>query len=453
MSFQIWDAAISGMISSILLLNVVQWITFRGRIYALYTFYMLAWLAYFSLRIPEIKDWFSSETYYFVRGIGAVAAYFFYFDFSDILLNLKRRLPHLVRLFTYTKVLIVAYIAYQFTFCYLLPEFDRYAYETAYTFIRLYMLTFGVYGIYQLMGLRSPASHYLVTGTSLLLVGGLISMALAFLRPEGGPLRPFWESSIAYMQMGVILELICFSVALGFRQRRSAIRNAVMEQDLAREREKRQREHLESELAVQQLKQQMSEVQMRALQAQLNPHFLFNSLNSLSSLIADEPQKAEVFVDEMATVYRYLLQNNEAGLTNLSRELGFINSFYHLLKTRYGRGVDLTISVDEKYLSYRLPPLTLQLLVENAVKHNIVSADQPLNIEICTDVKGWLVVCNNLQRKPSGQVKSTGKGLLHIMTKYQMLNQPEPVVQDTDGNFMVVLPLLEPEKKSAPAAS
>lgn len=451
MSFQIWDAAISGMVLSILLLNVVQWITFRGRIYALYTFYMLAWLAYFGFRVPEISGWFSPETYYFVRGIGAVAAYFFYFDFSDILLNLRRRLPHLVKVFTYTKIIIVFYIAYQFTLCYLLPEWHPKPYEMAYTGIRLYMLTLGVYGIYHLMSLRSPASRYLVTGTTFLLVGGLISMALAFMRPEGGPLRPFWESSISYMQMGVILELVCFSVALGFRQRRSAIRNAVMEQDLAREREKRQREHLESELAVQQLKQQMSEVQMRALEAQLNPHFLFNSLNSLSSLIADEPRKAEAFVDEMATVYRYLLQNNDAGLTTLSRELGFINSYYHLLKTRYGRGVNLKICVDNKYMSYQLPPLTLQLLVENAVKHNIVMAEQPLDIEICTDVKGWLVVCNNLQRRPSGQVKSTGKGLLHILTKYQMLKQPEPVVQDTDGNFMVALPLMEPEARTTTA--
>jgi len=123
-------------------------------------------------------------------------------------------------------------------------------------------------------------------------------------------------------------------------------------------------------------------MQMRALQAQISPHFLFNSLNSLSSLIADEPEKAERFVDEMSSVYRYLLGSNEGELTTLRAELAFLRSYYHLLKTRYGRGIELDVAVSEARQHDLLPPLTLQLLVENAVKHNVVAAETPLSTSI-----------------------------------------------------------------------
>lgn len=115
----------------------------------------------------------------------------------------------------------------------------------------------------------------------------------------------FLAAPLTYLMFGILAELICFTLVLGYRQRRGAIRSAIMEQRLAHEREQYHREQVEAELATEKLQQQMSAGQMMALQAQLNPHFLFNSLNSLSSLIADEPARAERFLDEMASVYRY----------------------------------------------------------------------------------------------------------------------------------------------------
>ncbi|MBD2754984.1 sensor histidine kinase [Spirosoma validum] len=186
--------------------------------------------------------------------------------------------------------------------------------------------------------------------------------------------------------------------------------------------------------------------QLDVLKNQVNPHFLFNSLNSLSSLISEEPKQAEQFVDELAKVYRYLLQTNEGNLTTLDKELFFIESYYYLLKTRHQQGVRLTIDVTPEYRTQFLPPLTLQLLVENAVKHNRVQATQPLQITIDTTPEGWLRVQNNLQLK-SVRMASNQVGLSNITTKYRLLNQPEPIITDTNGHFIVRLPLL-PESNS-----
>ncbi|TMI97163.1 MAG: hypothetical protein E6H06_02430, partial [Bacteroidetes bacterium] len=120
------------------------------------------------------------------------------------------------------------------------------------------------------------------------------------------------------------------------------------------------------------LKKENLQSQLEGLKGQVNPHFLFNSLNSLSSLISEDPEKAEKFLDEMSKVYRYLLRTNEEGLTTLDSEMQFIQSYFHMLKTRYGDGLDMETKIDEHYMGYQLPPLTLQMLIENAVKHNMI---------------------------------------------------------------------------------
>ncbi|SFC90098.1 sensor histidine kinase [Spirosoma endophyticum] len=206
------------------------------------------------------------------------------------------------------------------------------------------------------------------------------------------------------------------------------------------------------------LKKENLKGKLQGLKSQVNPHFLFNSLNSLSSLIADEPQRAEQFVDQMARVYRYMLQSNRpAGdepatddgdeLTTLDAELTFIDSYYHLLKTRHGAGLHLDVQVPEPCRQYRLPPLTLQLLVENAVKHNVILTSRPLYINILITADGHLQVCNNLQKKTPrhelNRVESTQVGLANIRAKYQLLAQTEPVIEPGPDYFKVTLPLLQ----------
>lgn len=444
MTFDVWASIFTGMVASILLLNVVQWISFRERIYGLYTLYMLAWLFYFGSRMRQVGGVMSPEAYYFIRACAPMAAYIVYFEFADVFVGLRRRLPDFYGQLRYARLIILAYIGFQFTLCYILPTWQYDLYERAFLLMRIFMIVLGVYAIGQIWGLKDAKARYFIVGTAFLLVGGLVSMVLSIITPNNQEFGQLcWNVALTYMQIGIICELVCFSLGLSYRQRRVAIRHAIIGQQLAREREQHQREHLEAELAVQQMRQEMSEVQMRALQSQLNPHFLFNSLNALSALITEAPGKAEQFVDEMASVYRYLLQTNEHELTTLKRELNFVRSYYNLLETRYGQGVSLSVRIDDRFLNFQLPPLTLQLLLENAVKHNVVSANRPLGIQIATNQSGWLIVSNNLQRKPADRVKSTKKGLLNILTKYQMLGQPLPTVEEDGGLFTVKLPLIE----------
>ena len=190
-----------------------------------------------------------------------------------------------------------------------------------------------------------------------------------------------------------------------------------------------------------QLEQLKLQNEFDSLKSQVNPHFLFNCFNTLSSLINEDPEQAEKFLNELSKVYRYLLKSNEDGLTTLKSELKFIESYFELLKTRHGDAVHIQFEVDKKYEQYLLPSLSLQLLVENAVKHNVISRSQPLLIDIFTTAGSKLVVNNNLQKKikkaPSNKI-----GIDNIRTKYELLDQPGFQVVEDARNFTVVLPLL-----------
>ena len=194
-------------------------------------------------------------------------------------------------------------------------------------------------------------------------------------------------------------------------------------------------------IEAEQLKMENLQTQLESLKAQVNPHFLFNSLNSLSSLISEDAMKAEKFLDELSKVYRYLLRTNDGDLTTLSEEMQFLYSYYHLLKIRYGESLRIQIDIDEQYRGFQLPPLTIQLLVENAVKHNLMMKSLPLRIYIKTEA-GKLVVTNNLQRKVR-KVTSNRVGLNNIARKYKLLKQEEIVVTEDNGEFSVFIPLIK----------
>ena len=184
-----------------------------------------------------------------------------------------------------------------------------------------------------------------------------------------------------------------------------------------------------------------------SLKNQVNPHFLFNCFNTLSSLISIDKQKADQFLNELSKVYRYLLKSNEEGVSTLENEIKFIESYFKLLQTRHGEAVKLNIQIDNQYEQYLLPSLTLQLLIENAVKHNALSKNKPLVIDIFSTDWGTLIVRNNLQlrtvKAPSNKV-----GLENIKAKYELLKQPGFLVTEDGNNFTVELPLMRNQQQS-----
>jgi two-component system LytT family sensor kinase len=189
------------------------------------------------------------------------------------------------------------------------------------------------------------------------------------------------------------------------------------------------------------LRQQALQHEFEVLKNQVNPHFLFNCFNTLSSLISEDKPRAGEFLNELSKVYRYLLRNNENSLSTVENEVRFIRSYYGLLKTRHGDSLEMIIDIDKRYNPYLLPSLSLQLLVENVVKHNQLSKKHPLVIEIFTTAGNKLVVNNNLQRR-TVKAPGTSVGLENIKAKYVLLNQDGFQVMDDGKNFTVVLPLI-----------
>jgi len=446
MSYATWVLLFLGMVAAMLLYNVVQWVLYRERIYGLYRLYMLIWLVYFSMRCNR-ERLFTESGWEFVRIVMPNVAYLVYLGFTRAFLELNHSAAHarLRRMLRIAQVMLLGYATFETVACLVTDFWRTPTHALLFTAERISLIGVALYTILRILRRNDVVTRLFITGSLMLVAGGLTSVVLSLVWPgmERGT-NPFWRAHLTYLHGGILLELLFFSVGLGYRHRREAVRKAVVEQQLARERERHRREHAEAELAVNQLRQEMTEMQMRALQAQISPHFLFNSLNSLSSLIADEPEKAERFVDEMSSVYRYLLRSNESELTTLRAELAFLRSYYHLLKTRYGRGIELDVAVSEARQHDLLPPLTLQLLVENAVKHNVVAAETPLHIRIYTQGTNVLLVRNTLQRKLGSRVVSTRKGRLNISEKYRLLNQPALRITETDEVFEVAVNLIQP---------
>lgn len=177
-----------------------------------------------------------------------------------------------------------------------------------------------------------------------------------------------------------------------------------------------------------------------SLKQQLNPHFLFNSLTSLSGLIATNQEMAGEFLEQMSGIYRYILKNGDNETVALKDEIDFVQLYIDLQQTRFKKGLEVHINVPDEYLYFKIAPVTLQNLVENALKHNIIDAGSPLVIDIFIE-EDYLVVKNNLQLKSSVET-SNKKGLAQFITLYSYLSSQPVRVQDTGKEFLVKIPLI-----------
>ena len=177
-----------------------------------------------------------------------------------------------------------------------------------------------------------------------------------------------------------------------------------------------------------------------ALKNQLDPHFLFNSLNVLTSLIEEDPSQAQKFTTSLSKVYRYVLEQKSKNLISVDEELQFARTYVRLLKMRFEDSILFEIPDKSLNPEAKIVPLSLQLLLENAVKHNVVTAAKPLHIKIYEE-DGYLFVTNNLQEKQVVK-KSSGVGLQNIRQRYAILTKKEMEILKTDTEFKVRLPML-----------
>ncbi|MBX2944484.1 MAG: histidine kinase [Cyclobacteriaceae bacterium] len=196
-----------------------------------------------------------------------------------------------------------------------------------------------------------------------------------------------------------------------------------------------------TQLEAEQLKKISIEAQFEALRNQINPHFLFNCFNVLSTLVYRDAETSAKFIDQLSSVYRYLLYNQEKKIVSLKEELAFIESYLYLLKIRFGENISIKNEIDREGEKFYVAPAVLQMLIENAIKHNVVSRKSPLEISL-TAVNGSIIVSNTLQPKAVKE-ESTRIGLKNIQSRYEFLSNRKVEISKTENRFTVKIPLLE----------
>ena len=194
-------------------------------------------------------------------------------------------------------------------------------------------------------------------------------------------------------------------------------------------------------MEAEELKRISAQAELQLVKSQINPHFLFNNLNVLSALIMKNNEEANKFIEEFSKVYCYILNNHDKELVDIKTELEFIKPYIFLLQKRFDVGLDITIEVPEAYEKFYVIPASLQMLIENAIKHNVVSKTKPLHIDVHINGNNTIVVSNNLQLRQSVD-NSTKIGLANIIKRYQLVSGKNVTVKNGSTDFTVALPLL-----------
>ena len=191
------------------------------------------------------------------------------------------------------------------------------------------------------------------------------------------------------------------------------------------------------------LKKESAVARYESLKSQVNPHFLFNSLNALTNLVYEDQDKAAKFIKQLSEVYRYVLDSREKETVSIQEELRFVKSYLYLQEIRFGDNLKVRLDLDNALGN--VAPLALQLLLENAIKHNIVSQEDPLFVEMKIKEE-FIWVENKLQRKSVSGENSPGMGLNNIRSRYAFLSNKAVIVNESEGKFSVGLPIIEVEE-------
>ncbi len=263
--------------------------------------------------------------------------------------------------------------------------------------------------------LRWNLSIMFLYSTLAIIVVNYIWWVLIFGRSTGSLFSQNWITMLIEMVVTIIIASIIFSINFFKAWRESAVNE-------------------------EKLKKESIAFQYKALQNQVNPHFLFNSLNTLTSLVHKDQDTAVKFIKELSDVYRYVLEMKDKELIDLSTELKFVDHYIYLQKIRYSENLDVKMKIKSVQGS-RIVPMSLQIVIENAIKHNTVSEENPLQIEVLEN-DGCIVVKNNLQRK-SAIKDSGGIGITNLQSRYKFLTDKKFTAEESGNEFIVRIPIIK----------
>jgi LytS/YehU family sensor histidine kinase len=269
--------------------------------------------------------------------------------------------------------------------------------------------------------LRNPGKRLLLQlastiGLSLLII--MIATAIMIYSERNRiPSEMFFESFIFMIKTAVIFLILSMLITSSIEFFRNWKKSVIMQEELKRE--------------------QLS-LQYETLKSQVNPHFLFNSLNSVTSLIKTDPDKAIVFIKKLSEVFRYVLEQKDNEIVTVEAELKFIESYIFMQKIRFGE--NLTVNIDVSDRNRFIIPLSLQMLIENAIKHNVISREFPLTISILSKNDNYIAISNNLRKKPS--IDTGSMGLENIKSRYRFFTPNPVIVSEDDMKFVVEIPVI-----------
>ena len=199
-------------------------------------------------------------------------------------------------------------------------------------------------------------------------------------------------------------------------------------------------------MEIERFKKQSLQIRYEMLKTQVNTHFLFNSLNTLSSLVYSDQNTAHSFIRKLAKVYRNVLEYRGRGLISINEELNALQSYIDLIKLRFKEKLEINISIEDQWWDYMVPPIIFQMLIENAIKHNVASSKNPLSIWVFVE-RNYIVFKNSLKLK-SSKGYSSKIGLDNICSHYDLVTKRKVVIKETEDHFVVKIPLLDPRYES-----
>lgn len=254
-------------------------------------------------------------------------------------------------------------------------------------------------------------------GYSMLIIG-IVTIIMFISKKEGTSSDIIFENSIFMIKIAIFVLTLSMLITSAFLFFVNWKKSVIMQEQMKRE-----------QLAL----------QYETLKNQVNPHFLFNSLNSITSLIKKDPDKAILFVKKLSEVFRYVLKQKDNEISSIDEELIFLESYIFLEKIRFGENLNVNIDVKEK--KQYIIPLSLQMLVENAIKHNVISKEFPLTISIYSKNENYIAVTNNLKRKHS---INTGRiGLENIKSRFEFFTSNPLIISENESDFTVEIPVIK----------
>ncbi|MEL6253303.1 MAG: histidine kinase, partial [Bacteroidota bacterium] len=190
-----------------------------------------------------------------------------------------------------------------------------------------------------------------------------------------------------------------------------------------------------------QLEKENVKARLRTLRNQISPHFLFNNFNTLYGLIDQEPQQAKAYLHKLSELYRQVLAKRNEELISLEEEIETLEAYLYLIRVRFPQDIEIELSLEKETEAYHIPPMCLQMLVENAIKHNAFNEDHPLKIQILQE--GDQIVVNNSRQDKEDQVPSMGIGLENIDDRYRLLSDRSIRIEEKPASYQVIIPLLK----------